>query len=192
MNLSEATIVDGCPRLEVSRRIEFRRAGRDRKRGNTPTASLAARRRFTRKQITELLFESCIDCGKMSTIPQGAFAVWKVRSNNEHIVSMSAMEKKENTEEKKENIFNSRPPLEGWELTPLKYNSKLMNSIWGLYNRYSVHNFKKNTDAEKGARGGVAAAIWGAILENQPPAANAAAATATAEAPQIMRAGNRL
>lgn len=26
----------------------------------------------------------------------------------------------------------------------LKYNSKLMNSIWGLYNRYSVHNFKKN------------------------------------------------
>lgn len=74
---------------------------------------------------------------------------------------------------------------------PLKYNSKLMNSIWGLYNRYSVHNFKKNTDAEKGARGGVAAAIWGAILENQPPAANAAAA-ATAEAPQIMRTGNRL
>jgi len=30
---------------------------------------------------------------------------------------------------------------------PMKYSSKLMNSIWGLYNRYSVHNFKKNTDA---------------------------------------------
>jgi hypothetical protein len=28
---------------------------------------------------------------------------------------------------------------------PAKYNSKLMNSIWGLYNRYSVHNFKKIT-----------------------------------------------
>lgn len=33
------------------------------------------------------------------------------------------------------------------ELSPLKYNSKLMNSIWGLYNRYSVHNIKQqNTD----------------------------------------------
>jgi len=133
-----------------------------------------------------LLFESCIDCGKMGSIPQGAFAVRKVRCNNEHTVSMSAMNK-EKTEEKKENIFNPRPSPEGWELTPLKYNSKLMNSIWGLYNRYSVHNFKKNTDAEKGARGGVATAIWGAILENQPPAANA-----TAEAPQIMRTRNRL
>lgn len=71
----------------------------------------------------------------------------------------------------------------GWELTPLKYNSKLMNSIWGLYNRYSVHNFKKNTDAKEGACGGVAVAIWGAILENHPPVANAAAANA--EAPRL-------
>lgn len=33
------------------------------------------------------------------------------------------------------------------ELSPLKYNSKLMNSIWGLYNRYSPHNVKKINDA---------------------------------------------
>ncbi|CAG9788754.1 unnamed protein product [Diatraea saccharalis] len=33
------------------------------------------------------------------------------------------------------------------ELTPLKYNSKLMNSIWGLYNRYSPHNVKKINEA---------------------------------------------
>lgn len=33
------------------------------------------------------------------------------------------------------------------ELTPLKYNSKLMNSIWGSYNRYSPHNVKKVNDA---------------------------------------------
>lgn len=31
-------------------------------------------------------------------------------------------------------------------MTPMKYNSKMMNSIWGMYNRYSVHNFKKNID----------------------------------------------
>lgn len=32
-------------------------------------------------------------------------------------------------------------------MNPHHYNSKLMNSIWGMYNRYSVHNFKKNMDA---------------------------------------------
>lgn len=92
----------------------------------------------------------------------------------------------------KESVFNSRPLLEGWELTPLKYNSKLMNSIWGQYNRYSVHNFKKNTDADEGARDGVAAAIWGAILENHPPAANAAATAVVTEAPRIIRTGTGL
>jgi len=30
------------------------------------------------------------------------------------------------------------------EYSPNKYNDKLMNSIWGLYNRYSPHNVKKN------------------------------------------------
>lgn len=47
----------------------------------------------------------------MGTIPQGAFAVKKVRCNDEHTVSM--MEKKKKSEEKKENIFNPRPTLEG-------------------------------------------------------------------------------
>jgi len=63
------------------------------------------------------------------------------------------------------------------EPMPLKYNSKLMNSIWGQYNRYSVHNFKKNTDDEKEAYGGMTAAIW-AILKKHLPAANVAATTA--------------
>ncbi|KYN06701.1 PREDICTED: uncharacterized protein LOC108782832 [Cyphomyrmex costatus] len=189
MNLyTRTTIAGGCLRLEASWRIETRRTNRDKKRGSTPKASLATRRRFTRRQITELLFENCIDCGKMASIPQSAFAVCKVRCNEEQIVSI--MKKKEKTEEKKENVFNPRPPLEGWELMPLKYNSKLMNSIWGLYNRYSVHNFKKNTDAEKGGRGGVAAAIWGTILEKQPSAN--AAVTATVIAPQIIKTKNRL
>lgn len=124
----------------------------------------------------------------MATIPQGAFAACKVRNNNERAVSM----REEKDRPGKESVFNSRPLLEGWELTPLKYNSKLMNSIWGQYNRYSVHNFKKNTDADEGARDGVAAAIWGAILENHPPAANAAATAVATEAPRIIRTGTGL
>lgn len=75
----------------------------------------------------------------MSAIPQGVFLARKVRASLQRV-----------------------PPTRGdsttgrhrgtWrlELSPLKYNSKLMNSIWGLYNRYSVHNFKKNTDANVG------------------------------------------
>lgn len=51
------------------------------------------------------------------------------------------------------------------ELTPLQYNSKLMNSIWGLYNRYSVHNFKKII----GANEGVLTAAWGVVFQNSPP-----------------------
>lgn len=88
----------------------------------------------------------------MAAIPQGAYAVCKVRHNLERNSLITPIEKREKPG--KENIFNVRPPVEGWELTPLKYNSKLMNSIWGLYNRYSVHNFKKNTDANEGVFGG--------------------------------------
>lgn len=34
--------------------------------------------------------------------------------------------------------------LAATELSPAKYNSKLMTSIWGFYNRYSPHNIKGN------------------------------------------------
>lgn len=195
MNLTETITVGSCMRLETVPKVETRRAGRNKERNSTANASLASRRNFTRRQITELFFENCIECGKMAAIPQGAFAACKIHWNEERAILMSMMEGEEKTG--KENMFNPRPPLEGWELTPLKYNSKLMNSIWGLYNRYSVHNFKKNTDAADGACGGVAAAIWGAILQNHPPAANAAAtaaaaAAAAAETPRIMRTGNGL
>ncbi|XP_076338799.1 uncharacterized protein LOC143240365 [Tachypleus tridentatus] len=30
--------------------------------------------------------------------------------------------------------------------TPPKYNSKMMDSIWGLYNRYAPHAFQKNSE----------------------------------------------
>ncbi|KAL0109663.1 hypothetical protein PUN28_014593 [Cardiocondyla obscurior] len=182
MNLTKATIAGGCLRFKASQKPRIRRVKRNEKKEST--AGLATQIRFTRKQITELLFESCADCAKMASIPQGAFAVWKVR-HNEHADSMSVMKKKEKIEDKKENTFNPRLPLQGWELTPLKYNSKLMNSIWGLYNRYSVHNFKKNTDAKEGAHDGVVAAIW-RILGDQPQAAKAVVSTSV-EAPRILK-----
>jgi len=42
------------------------------------------------------------------------------------------------------------------EQPPVKYNGKLMNSIWGLYNRYSVHNLKKVTEGEEAFSGSAA------------------------------------
>lgn len=37
-------------------------------------------------------------------------------------------------------------------LPPLaRYNGKLMNSIWGLYNMYGPHAFQKNTELAPGA-----------------------------------------
>ncbi|KAK4874612.1 hypothetical protein RN001_013972 [Aquatica leii] len=68
----------------------------------------------------------------MSAVPQGAFMMKKYRENQQR--------------NSKEQIpfFN-----DNMELNPLKYNSKMMNSIWGLYNRYSVHNLKnKNACAD--------------------------------------------
>lgn len=52
-----------------------------------------------------------LDCGKMAAIPQGAFAACKVRYNEERAFSMSTMEGNDKTG--KENVFNSRPSLEG-------------------------------------------------------------------------------
>ncbi|CAL7946934.1 unnamed protein product [Xylocopa violacea] len=130
-----------------------------------------------KRKIAELLFENCSDCARMAAIPQGAFAACKVRRNLERDAMITTMER-ENAG--KENAFNMRPPLEGWELTPLKYNSKLMNSIWGLYNRYSVHNFKKNTDSNEGVLGSLVAA-WETITQSQAPATISATAIAAAK-----------
>ncbi|XP_053994538.1 uncharacterized protein LOC128884893 [Hylaeus volcanicus] len=135
------------------------------------------RKIITKREIAELLFETCTDCKRMTAIPQGMFAAYKVRRNIERN-SLMRMEEREKTG--KENAFNMRPPGEGWELTPVKYNSKLMNSIWGLYNRYSVHNFKKNTDGDEGVFGAFVA-VWGSVFENQPPATNTVTAVAVAE-----------
>lgn len=146
------------------------------------------RRIFTKKQIRELLFENCIDCGKMAAIPLGAFAACKVRANRERSFLISPDEEKEKPG--KEFAYNCRPPLEGWELTPLKYNSKLMNSIWGLYNRYSVHNFKKNTDSNEGVSARFAT-VSSCILESCAPVATGVAADAATLDTSIVTKGNR-
>ncbi|CAG9773910.1 unnamed protein product [Ceutorhynchus assimilis] len=63
----------------------------------------------------------CKDCArKIMSVPQAAFAAKKVRKNLE----------KHDPEPKSET----------------RYNGKYMNSIWGMYNRFSVHNLKKIMD----------------------------------------------
>jgi len=43
------------------------------------------------------------------------------------------------------------PPVQQQESleNPTKYTSKAMMAIWGMYNRYSVHNFKSNINSHK-------------------------------------------
>lgn len=60
----------------------------------------------------------------MSVVPHGMLAVRKVRQNEEKIKNQE------------QTLFKQSP----------QYSSKYMNSIWGMYNRYSVHNLKKNID----------------------------------------------
>ncbi|XP_035743608.1 uncharacterized protein LOC118451304 isoform X1 [Vespa mandarinia] len=142
---------------------------------------------FLKNLLKELLFESCPDCKKMAAVPQAAFAASKVRHNEKHDNSMiSVIEGKEKAS--KENTYNGRFYLEGWELTPLKYNSKLMNSIWGLYNRYSVHNFKKNTDADEG----FLATVWQTVYSNPSSvmSASVVSASTTMETPRILGTRN--
>lgn len=156
-------------KFDAIRQTGTRRVVQDQRKRSTPKVAPTTRRQLTKRQLTELFFENCIDCEKMATIPQGAFAACKVRCNKQRI-SIPIIDEQEGTK-KKDNRSNLKPPLEGWELTPLKYNSKLMNSIWGLYNRYSVHNFKKNNDAEEE----MAVTIWDAILEKHSPTITAIA-----------------
>ncbi|KAJ8915114.1 hypothetical protein NQ315_000366 [Exocentrus adspersus] len=77
------------------------------------------------KNKESIVLEFCPACRlNMAAVPQGAFAAKKVRQN-----------------EGKRKDFNYTT-----ELNPMNYSSKYMNSIWGQYNRYSVHNLKKIMD----------------------------------------------
>uniref|UniRef100_A0A0C9QPR6 WDR6 protein n=1 Tax=Fopius arisanus TaxID=64838 RepID=A0A0C9QPR6_9HYME len=127
-------------------------------------------KKFTRREIYEFVFDRCHGCGKMAAVPQGAFAVRKVRETHERNIVIVKMEKKEGDDRDNRGSGFKKNLTEGRELTPLKYNSKLMNSIWGLYNRYSVHNFKKNTDPEGDAETTVFTAAWGSFFERDASA----------------------
>ncbi|KAH8316296.1 hypothetical protein KR067_004635 [Drosophila pandora] len=76
----------------------------------------------------------------MAAIPQGAFAACKLREQyNEREMIVARLRSAASSD--KGSLDNS---LVQRDYSPNKYNDKLMNSIWGLYNRYSPHNVKKN------------------------------------------------
>lgn len=92
------------------------------------------------QDLADVLFEQCGECNKMASLPQAAFAVHKLRKpqNDKNLtVARQSMDKQE-----------SPRYMKTLDLTPVKYSDKLMNSIWGLYNRYSPHNFKKNNGSD--------------------------------------------
>ncbi|EDV98248.1 uncharacterized protein LOC6568730 [Drosophila grimshawi] len=70
-------------------------------------------------------------------LPQGAFAACKVREQFQERDMIISRLRAANVTDKADNNMQR-------EYSPVKYNDKLMNSIWGLYNRYSPHNVKKN------------------------------------------------
>ncbi|XP_075166592.1 uncharacterized protein LOC142238753 [Haematobia irritans] len=96
---------------------------------------------FYRKQVIQNILEICQDCTKMAALPQGAFVACKLREqyrDRDLIVSRV----KSGGDKNETKFFNGNKKL--MEYSPVKYNEKLMNSIWGLYNRYSPHNIKSN------------------------------------------------
>ncbi|XP_023168757.1 uncharacterized protein LOC111598000 [Drosophila hydei] len=90
-------------------------------------------------QLTQLLFilnNFNLDFVEMA-LPQGAFATCKLREQFQDKDMIVSRLRAANISDKIDNNAQR-------EYSPAKYNDKLMNSIWGLYNRYSPHNVKKN------------------------------------------------
>lgn len=94
------------------------------------------------RDLANILFDQCADCIQMACLPQAAFAVHKLRKpQNEKDLAVARL----GTDKQEAPRYMNNKTL---DLTPVKYSDKLMNSIWGLYNRYSPHNFKKNNGAD--------------------------------------------
>ncbi|XP_046395966.1 uncharacterized protein LOC124163249 isoform X2 [Ischnura elegans] len=104
--------------------------------------------------------QGCCSLRGMSSMPQSAHAAAKVH----HVMMMAAAEGRDwssNASGNAKDAYEKDAP-NPWILWvnqfldhPLaKYNSKMMNSIWGLYNRYSVHNFKRVTEEGLKGKGG--------------------------------------
>ncbi|XP_017123590.1 uncharacterized protein LOC108143585 [Drosophila elegans] len=91
--------------------------------------------------LFSLLSAISLTATKMAAIPQGAFAACKIREQfNEREMIVARLR---SAASDKGSVDNGNS-LTQREYSPNKYNDKLMNSIWGLYNRYSPHNVKKN------------------------------------------------
>ncbi|KAI8038740.1 uncharacterized protein LOC128254860 [Drosophila gunungcola] len=91
--------------------------------------------------LFSLLSAISLTATKMAAIPQGAFAACKIREQfNEREMIVARLR---SAASDKGSVDNGNS-LTQHEYSPNKYNDKLMNSIWGLYNRYSPHNVKKN------------------------------------------------
>ncbi|KAG8230177.1 hypothetical protein J437_LFUL006109 [Ladona fulva] len=109
------------------------------------------------------IFTECKDCcycrKSMSSIPQAMHAACKVHMNLEDGGLWQTS-----------SLLEDKGQQKGVMDHPLaKYNSKLMNSIWGLYNRYSVHNFKRVTEEDKPGRADFAI---GKVQPNQASSAS--------------------
>lgn len=89
-----------------------------------------------------ILFHDCSEFSEMACLPQAAFAVHKLRNQNEKNLTVARL-----TTDKQDSprYLNNKTP----DMTALNYSAKMMNSIWGLYNRYSPHNFKKNNGSDQ-------------------------------------------
>lgn len=81
-----------------------------------------------------------VDYIKMPSLPQGAFAACKVR---EQLYNKTDSDRGDQTPSPR--LFYANKKLT--EYSPVKYNEKFMNAIWGHYNRYSPHNIKSNDAA---------------------------------------------
>jgi hypothetical protein len=82
---------------------------------------------------------------EMASLPHGAFAVHKLRkTTSEFTISRVP------TDMPQPNAGHmSKEDSDVNQALPMKYNDKMMNSIWSNYNRYSPHNIKKISGADQ-------------------------------------------
>uniref|UniRef100_A0A1B0CV00 Uncharacterized protein n=3 Tax=Lutzomyia longipalpis TaxID=7200 RepID=A0A1B0CV00_LUTLO len=81
----------------------------------------------------------------MPSLPQGAFAACKIGGKTAAEKDGCVMRIPGLFGQDKQHYSNNKKLM---EYTPAKYNGKMMNSIWGLYNKYSPHNIKNVSDVD--------------------------------------------
>jgi len=84
------------------------------------------------------------------SIPMGAHAAFKVR---DHLNGKGSSGPGRN-EQRSSGSSGYQPPQQVPQNDmsydpPAQYNGKLMNSIWGIYNRFSTHNIKSHIAYDK-------------------------------------------